>query len=96
MTDQAPAVVARRDRIVARLTAALSPTSLAVDDRSERHRGHGGWQEGGETHFSIEVVSSAFAGKSRLDRQRLVNDLLAAEFEGGLHALSIRAKAPGE
>lgn len=86
----------RKDRITAALTAALRPLSLSVVDESARHRGHGGWREEGETHFAIEVVSQAFAGKPRLARQRLVNELLAGEFAAGLHALSIVARAPAE
>lgn len=86
----------RKRRMEAALAAALSPSALTVTDDSERHRGHGGWREGGETHFSVEVVSAAFEGKSRLARQRLVMDTLAGEFATGLHALSITARAPGE
>ena len=58
--------------------------------------GHGGWREGGETHFRIDIVSAAFAGKSRVERHRLVNDILSDAFRNGLHALAIQAKAPGE
>ena len=74
----------------------LAPTQLEIIDESESHRGHGGWREGGETHFAVEVVSAAFEGKSRLARQRLVMDALKAEFDTGLHALSVTARAPGE
>lgn len=86
----------RKSRIETTLKSALSPTELLVEDQSERHRGHGGWQEGGETHFAVTIVSAAFAGQSRLARHRVVTDLLAAEFDGGLHALAITARAPGE
>jgi BolA protein len=78
------------------LNATLRPTRLIVTDESEQHRGHGGWREGGETHFRIDIVSEAFIGKSRLARHRLVNEAVKGAFERGLHALAIAAKAPGE
>lgn len=74
----------------------LSPAELTVIDESEQHRGHAGWREGGETHFRIHIVSEAFAGKSRVERHRLVNEVLGGAFARGLHALAIQAKAPGE
>lgn len=96
MASTTTPVSARKSRIEAALLAELSPTYMNVIDDSERHRGHGGWREGGETHFAVEVVSPAFEGKSRLARQRLVIDALKAEFDTGLHALSITTRAPGE
>lgn len=84
-----------KDRITQAL-AALNPVALEVFDESERHHGHAGWKEGGETHFRVRVVSPAFAGKSRLERHRLVNALVAEEFKGRLHAFALEAKAPGE
>lgn len=74
----------------------LQPASLSVADESHQHAGHAGWREGGETHFRIDIVSDAFSGKSRVERHRLVNAALGEAFERGLHALAIRAKAPGE
>jgi len=74
----------------------LNPAELTVIDESEQHRGHAGWREGGETHFRIHIVSEAFAGKSRVERHRLVNEALGGAFARGLHALAIQAKAPGE
>ena len=74
----------------------LSPAALTVVDESEQHRGHAGWWEGGETHFRINIVSEAFVGKSRVERHRLVNEVLSGAFDRGLHALAIQAKAPGE
>ena len=74
----------------------LTPTTLEVLDESEQHHGHSGWREGGETHFRVDIVSQAFAGKSRLERHRLVNAALAEELAGGVHALAIVARAPGE
>jgi BolA protein len=76
--------------------AALQPLELQLIDQSEAHRGHAGWRDGGETHFDLEVVSAAFDGLTRVQRQRLVLDALKDEFDEGLHALSIRARAPGE
>lgn len=84
------------ERITARLEAALAPIDLAVIDESQQHHGHGGWREGGETHFRVRIVSEAFAGKSRIDRHRLVNAALAAELAERVHALAIEAKAPAE
>ena len=78
------------------LEAQLQPSTLTVTDESEQHRGHGGWREGGETHFRIHIVSEAFSGKSRVERHRLVNEVLKEAFDKGLHALAIEAKAPGE
>lgn len=83
------------DRIRTKL-AALEPLELDVVDQSEAHRGHAGWRDGGETHFDLRVVSAAFEGLSRVQRQRLVLDALKEEFDAGLHALSIQARAPGE
>ena len=84
------------DWIAERLRAELHPVHLAVEDESAQHAGHSGWREGGETHFRLDIVSDAFAGKSRVERHRLVNGLLADAFARGLHALAIRARAPGE
>jgi BolA family transcriptional regulator, general stress-responsive regulator len=74
----------------------LQPTDLTVTDESEQHHGHSGWREGGETHFRIYIVSEAFSGKSRVERHRLVNEVLKDAFDRGLHALAVQAKAPGE
>ena len=85
-----------RDWIAERLTERLGPTHLVVADESEQHRGHGGWRQGGETHFRLDIVSDAFAGKSRVERHRLVNTVLGEAFARGLHAVAINARAPGE
>lgn len=89
-----------KERISAKLTAAFAPDSLDVIDDSAKHAGHqfhpGGVEPRGETHFTVKVVSAAFAGKSRLARHRLVNDVLAQELADGVHALAIVAKSPGE
>ena len=84
------------DRIAEKLTSAFSPSALEVIDESERHHGHAGWREGGETHFRVKIVSEAFAGKGRVDRHRMVNAALADELAGSVHALAVSAKAPGE
>ncbi|MDD2869571.1 BolA family transcriptional regulator [Neomegalonema sp.] len=86
----------RLDRIRAALEEALAPESLDVQDDSHRHIGHAGSRPGGETHYLARVVSARFTGLSRVQRQRLVNEALAAEFAGGLHAFSMELKAPGE
>jgi BolA protein len=84
-----------------KLSAALSPQRLEIEDDSWRHAGHhheGGMdaQPGGETHFNLTVVSAAFEGQSRVLRQRTVNGLLRDELAGPIHALSIKALAPSE
>jgi BolA protein len=84
------------DLIRAKLETAFVPERLEVVDDSGRHAGHAGAREGGESHFSVVIVSSAFQGLSRVERQRRGNAALKEAFEGGLHALSIRALAPGE
>lgn len=84
------------ERIRAKLTEALSPVRLDVVDDSARHAGHAGADPLGETHFQVTVVSASFAGKSRVARQRLVYDALAAEMAERVHALSLRTLAPDE
>ncbi|MDB5439675.1 MAG: BolA family protein [Caulobacteraceae bacterium] len=84
------------DEIRQRLEADLSPGRLEVIDDSDRHHGHAGAREGGESHFTVIVESAAFAGLGRLARQRLVNQSLKAALAGPVHALSIKALAPGE
>ena len=84
-----------------KLTSALSPARLEIEDDSARHAGHhheGGMdaRSGGESHFNLEVVSAAFEGKGRVERQRMINGLLAEELAGPVHALSIRARTPSE
>lgn len=85
-----------KSTISEKLTAAFAPASLDVIDESHLHAGHAGHREEGETHFRVQIVSAAFAAKSRLDRHRMINDALAAELSGGVHALAIKAQAPGE
>ena len=80
----------------AKLTAAFSPTRLDIADDSARHAGHAGARPGGESHFSVTIESAAFAGASRVARQRMVYGALADELAGPVHALSVTALAPGE
>ncbi|HEV2362842.1 MAG TPA: BolA family protein [Caulobacteraceae bacterium] len=82
--------------IEAKLRSALSPSRLEIIDQSDAHAGHSGARPGGESHFAVRVCSAAFAGLSRLERQRLVNHLLADEFAAGLHALTLEARTPDE
>ena len=93
--DQHPTgpVAAEIDR---RLRAALSPERLAVIDDSEKHRGHAGHDARGESHFTVEIRANAFAGKNRVARHRLVNQALGDLLAERVHALAIKATAPGE
>ena len=84
------------DRIAQKLTAALSPTAITVEDESAKHAGHAGSRPGGETHFSVRVVSESFEGLSRVERQRRIHDALADELKAHIHALSITALTPAE
>lgn len=79
-----------------RLNSALSPTRIELTDDSEQHRGHGGYNPAGESHFSLRIESAAFAGKNRVQRQRMVYAALGELMESRVHALSIRASAPDE
>ncbi len=79
-----------------KLRAAFDPVRLSVVDDSHKHAGHAGARPEGESHFSIEVVSAVFEGKNRVARQRLVNQVLAEELAGPVHALAMRTLAPGE
>lgn len=83
------------ERIRSKL-ATLRPTRLAIHDDSGRHAGHAGARPGGESHFRLEIVSSAFAGESRVLRQRRVYALLADELRSGLHALQLTTLTPDE
>jgi len=89
-TEQGPVAMEMRRR----LEAALEPTVLALTDDSEQHRGHGGYNPAGESHFSLEIESVAFIGKSRVERQRMVHSALGDLLKERVHALSITAREP--
>jgi len=82
--------------MLARLNSALSPTLVELVDDSEQHRGHGGYNPAGESHFTLRIESPAFAEKNRVERQRMIYAALGDLMQARVHALSIRATAPGE
>ena len=84
------------DTIRSKLTQAFSPQNLEIIDESHLHAGHAGARDGGESHFRVTIVSNAFGGQSRMERQRAVYGVLADELKGPIHALSITAKTPNE
>jgi BolA protein len=84
------------DQITARLTTALAPSLLEVVNDSHHHAGHMGDDKSGESHFTVSIESAAFVGLSRVQRQRLVNQALAELLAERIHALAIKARAPGE
>ena len=79
-----------------KLRMRFAPQRLSIEDESSRHRGHAGYREGGESHFRVEIVSTAFAGKTRVARQRLVYETLKDELAAGLHALALTTLTPEE
>lgn len=83
-------------QIRAKLTAAFNPLRLEIIDESHKHAGHAGSRPGGETHFRVEIVSTAFRDQTRVQRQRLVYAALAEEMAGDIHALSLVAASPDE
>lgn len=88
--------MAMADVIRSKLTDALHPARLEIVDESHRHVGHAGSRPGGETHFKVEIVSEVFAGKSRVERQRMVFHALEAELAGQIHALALATRTPAE
>ena len=94
MIDASSGPVARE--MIDRLTAALSPVRLDLDDQSARHIGHAGHDGRGESHFALVIESAAFSGKGRVERQRMVYAALGDLMADRVHALTIRALAPGE
>ena len=86
------------DTMRRKLTEAFMPTHLAITDDSHKHAGHSGARahQGGESHFTVEITSPTFTGKSRLERQRLVYAVLAAELKDQVHALALRTLSPDE
>lgn len=83
-------------RIEAKLTQALNPARLTIRDDSNRHKGHAGHNPEGESHFHVEIVSAAFAGQSRVARQRIVYGILADEMKQRVHALALTTLTPEE
>lgn len=94
MPDRLTGPVAQE--IAQRLESALAPAELKVLNDSAKHHGHAGDDGSGESHFTVEIVSDRFAGKSRLERQRAVNHALGDLLRDRIHALAIKARAPGE
>jgi BolA protein len=84
------------ERLKLKLTDAFDPARLQIDDDSARHAGHAGAHPGGESHFNVVIEAAAFEGVSRVGRQRMVYQALAEELAGPVHALSVKALAPGE
>ena len=84
------------DTICRKLAERFAPSRLDIVDESYRHAGHSGARPGGETHFSVTLVSPVFSGMGRVARQRLVYETLADELAGGVHALSLTTLAPSE
>jgi BolA protein len=92
MTASRPVAEKLRDKF----QAAFAPVELVIEDESSLHAGHSGTREGGESHFRVRIVSIAFAGLSRVERQRKVYTAAAAEIAAGLHALSLTTLTPDE
>jgi BolA protein len=88
--------LSRAERIEAALQARFTPVALQLSDDSGQHAGHAGARPGGETHYSLRLISPAFDGLSRVARQRLVYETLREEFDTGLHALTLDLKTPAE
>ncbi len=84
------------DTIRAKLTAALAPDALAIEDESDRHAGHSGARPEGETHFRVRIVSAQFEGVSRVERQRRVYAILDDELNSRVHALALATLTPAE
>ena len=84
------------DAIQKKLSCEFAPTRLEIEDDSARHHGHAGARPGGESHFNVTIEAAAFRGQGKVARQRMVYRALAEELAGPVHALSVRALAPGE
>ena len=91
-----PLMGAILEAIQAKLSDAFRPTRLEVVDDSARHHGHAGARPGGESHFNVTIEAEAFRGQAKVARQRMVYRALADELAGPVHALSVKALAPGE
>lgn len=91
----------RKQRLVDAIEQRFHPASMEIEDQSARHAGHAGVRDmgsgdAGETHYTMTVISAAFAGLSRVQRSRAVHEALGAEFDSGLHALSLTLRTPEE
>jgi BolA protein len=84
------------ETIRAKLEQAFAPVALTILDESHRHAGHAGHDGAGESHFAVAMIAAPFAGKSRVERQRMVYEVLADELRGRVHALSLTLDAPAE
>lgn len=102
MTTDAPSPEAAaagpiRTRILAKLSGRFAPSLLEVIDESHRHKGHGGWREGGETHFRVRIATAALAGTPRVAQHRAIMECLSEELADRVHALAIEVvPGPGE
>jgi len=94
-TSRAPIGAVGR-QILDKLALAFPDAELMLEDQSHLHAGHAGARPGGESHFKLDAVAPAFAGKSRIERHRMINSVLKDELSGPVHALAIVARAPGE
>ena len=86
----------RSDRLQTLLETALHPKTLEITDDSQKHAGHSGARAGGETHYSVLIVSDAFEGQGRVARHRMVHQAVDPEFQSGLHALALTLRTPAE
>jgi BolA family transcriptional regulator, general stress-responsive regulator len=86
---QGCAIMPIADEIKDRLTAAFAPERLEIVDDSESHRGHGGWRDGGETHFNVLIRAATFAPMSRIDRHRAIHKALGSDLVSRIHALAL-------
>ena len=84
----------RAERMLAALQARLGDASIDIEDESHRHAGHAGAPRGGESHYRVRIESAAFRGLSRIERHRLVHDILRAELAAGVHALALELSVP--
>ena len=92
----APSTGPVASEMLRRLDSSLSPSRIELVDDSEQHRGHGGYNPAGESHFSLTIESPAFAGKSRVERQRMVYAALGELMQERVHALTMVVRAPDE
>lgn len=86
--------MSKADEIRSKIEEALAPEALDVVDDSESHRGHSGYQEGGESHYNLRIRAGAFAGKSRIQRHRMVHSAIGPELMGRIHALALDLDVP--